>query len=196
MERTTHSYSVWAIPPDEVSIRIKKVMEGLRDDFGGPEIEPHIPIVGSIRKGQDDVLRRFASLRSRVVSAYKATVTQVVFRNSYYQCVSLLMNSSFSCQDEDVNEVLHFLTSLFSGDIFGFHNRVRPHLSLFLGYLSEEEKKRAEEKINILDDSITSMSFPITRFALYRIDYKDKTLKSWEKIAEFPLLIEPGDTCI
>ncbi|XP_068342859.1 uncharacterized protein [Pyrus communis] len=32
--RRRYSYSVWAIPPADVSHRIKKVMEGLRAEFG------------------------------------------------------------------------------------------------------------------------------------------------------------------
>jgi hypothetical protein len=66
---------------------------------------------------------------------------------------------------------------------------VRPHLSLLYGYLTEEEKRKARELVGALDESITSLSFPITRLALYKIDYKDTTLKSWEKIAEYPLRI-------
>ncbi|XP_061988322.1 F-box/kelch-repeat protein At3g06240-like [Rosa rugosa] len=185
LERT-HSYSVWAIPPDEVSIRVKKVMEGLRAEFGGPEIEPHIPVVGSIRMAHEDVLNEFKNyLQSRVISGYKAKVSRVVFRSSYYQCVSLLVDSSFSCKNYEITQ-----RALNCNQIFGFCNRVRPHLSLLYGYLTEEEKKKAEEKVNILDESITSMSFPITRLALYKIDYKDTTLKSWEKIAEYPLLFD------
>ncbi|KAM5575209.1 hypothetical protein ABKV19_014246 [Rosa sericea] len=186
MLEKSHSYSVWAIPPDEVSIRVKKVMEGLRAEFGGPEIEPHIPVVGSIRMAHEDVLNEFTNyLQSRVISGYKAKVSRVVFRSSYYQCVSLLVDSSFSCKNYEITQ-----RALNCNQIFGFCNRVRPHLSLLYGYLTEEEKKKAEEKVNILDESITSMSFPITRLALYKIDYKDTTLKSWEKIAEYPLLFD------
>ncbi|KAL6215766.1 hypothetical protein ACLB2K_015194 [Fragaria x ananassa] len=64
---------------------------------------------------------------------------------------------------------------------------VRPHLSLLYGNLTGEERRKAQEKVTILDESITSMSFPITRLALYKTDYRDKRLKSWEKIAEYTL---------
>ncbi|TQD97041.1 hypothetical protein C1H46_017353 [Malus baccata] len=50
--------------------------------------------------------------------------------------------------------------------------------------LTEEERKKAGEIVNILDESITSLTFPVTHFALYEIDYDDKSLKSWTKIAE------------
>ncbi|KAL6207558.1 hypothetical protein ACLB2K_018515 [Fragaria x ananassa] len=102
-----HSYSVWAIPPDDVSLRIKKVMEGLRSEFGGPEIEPHITIVGSVRMKNVDVLDKFRSLQSWVTSGYKAKVNQVVNTSFYYQCVSLVIDSSFSSDDESY-EVSNF----------------------------------------------------------------------------------------
>ena len=59
-----------------------------------------------------------------------------------------------------------------------------PHLSLLYQDLTEDEKKKAQEKANALDGSISGLSFPITRLALYKTDTEDKTLKSWEKIAE------------
>lgn len=54
---------------------------------------------------------------------------------------------------------------------------VRPHLSLLYGYLTEEERKEAQEKVGILDEGLSSLSIPITQLALYKIDYKDRSLK-------------------
>lgn len=62
-----------------------------------------------------------------------------------------------------------------------------PHLSILYGDLTDDEKKRAQEKANILDESINSLNFPIGRLALWKTDTDDKTLKSWEKIAECSL---------
>lgn len=62
-----------------------------------------------------------------------------------------------------------------------------PHLSILYGDLSNEEKKKAQEKANILDESISSLSFQISSLALYETDTEDMTLKSWKKIAEFNL---------
>ncbi|GKE99779.1 cyclic phosphodiesterase-like protein, partial [Tanacetum coccineum] len=72
---------------------------------------------------------------------------------------------------------------------FGYKSETpyMPHLSILYGYLTEEEKKRAQEKANALDESIKSLSFPITRLGLYKTDPEDKTLKSWEKVSEVTL---------
>ncbi|PHT61927.1 Cyclic phosphodiesterase [Capsicum annuum] len=62
-----------------------------------------------------------------------------------------------------------------------------PHMSLLYADLTDEEKKKAQEKACILDESIGNMSFQITRLALYKADTEDKSLKSWEKIEEYNL---------
>lgn len=62
-----------------------------------------------------------------------------------------------------------------------------PHLSLLYGDLSDEEKRKAQERANAIDDTLGGLTFQITRLALYKTDTEDKTLKSWEKIAECTL---------
>jgi hypothetical protein len=62
-----------------------------------------------------------------------------------------------------------------------------PHVSLLYGDLSDEEKQKAQERANILDDSLSGLSFQISKLALYKTDTEDKSLKSWEKIAECTL---------
>ncbi|XP_004289556.1 PREDICTED: uncharacterized protein LOC101295378 [Fragaria vesca subsp. vesca] len=185
MDLEWNSYSIWAIPTAEVSLRIKKVMEGLKTEFGGPEIEPHIPVVGSIRMTDEDVLDKFRSLCSKNFHAYQAKVNLVVTTNFYHQCVSLLIDTSPEAYSQ-----LDYTTGISNGH-FGFHANGRPYLSLLYGNLTEEEKRKAVEKVSILDESIASLSFTIAKLALYKIKYKDTTLKYWEKIADYTLPLPP-----
>ena len=85
-------------------------------------------------------------------------------------------------------EIVFFQSNenLFSSH-FHFFAAYVPHLSLLYGDFTEDEKKKVQDKANILDDSISSLSFPVTRLALYKTDMEDKTFKSWEKIAEYNL---------
>lgn len=62
-----------------------------------------------------------------------------------------------------------------------------PHLSLLYGDLKDDDKKKAEEKANILDESINGLSFQVSCLALWKTDTEDISLKSWEKIAECTL---------
>ncbi|PRQ48393.1 putative F-box domain, RNA ligase/cyclic nucleotide phosphodiesterase [Rosa chinensis] len=181
VERESNSYSIWAIPPDDVSLRIKKVMESLRAEFGGPEIEPHIPIVGSIRMTYEDVLNKFRSLRSKNFCAYQAKVNLVVTRNFYHQCVSLLIDSS----TEESSQLVY--TTGICNAHFGLHLCGRPYLSLLCGNLPEKERKIALEKVGILDKNISSLNFTIAQLAVCKINYRDVTLKSWDKITEYTL---------
>ncbi|CAB4285123.1 unnamed protein product [Prunus armeniaca] len=172
-ERQT--YSLWAIPTDDVSCRIKKLMEGLRAEFGGPKIEPHITLTGSIRMSPDDVLNKFEALEDPI-QGYVPKVEAVITRRSYYQCVCILFQQPYF---KKMYEILDYCCRHF--DMF-CHDL--PHLALLYGNLTEEERKRAQEKVSILDESITDLSFPIASVALYKTNYQDKTLKSWEKIAQ------------
>ncbi|CAB4276320.1 unnamed protein product [Prunus armeniaca] len=172
-------YSVWALPPDDVAPRLKKLMQGIRDEFSGPEFEPHITVVGAISLTPEDALNKFKSA-SRGLKAYDAKVDRVATGGTlFYQCVFLLINPTPQVVETSAHCCGHF----------GFNSSTPyfPHLSLLYADLTDEEKKKAQEKANSLDESIGSLSFPVTRLALYKTDTGDKTLKSWEKIAECTL---------
>ncbi|XP_041024678.1 cyclic phosphodiesterase-like [Juglans microcarpa x Juglans regia] len=173
-----HFYSVWAVPPDDVAARLKKLMEGLRSEFGGPQFEPHITVVGAISLTPDDALSRFRSACDGL-KAYTATVDRVATGTFFYQCVYVLIHPTTQVVE----------TSAHCSGHFGYKSSTpyMPHLSLLYGDLTDDEKSRAQEKASILDESISSLSFPVSRLALYKTDTEDKTLKSWEKIAEYSL---------
>lgn len=84
-------YSVWALPPEAVGSRVKKLMEGLRADFGGPHFEPHITVVGAIRLSAGDAVAKFRSA-CEGLRAYNATVDRVATGTFFYQCVYLLIH--------------------------------------------------------------------------------------------------------
>ncbi|KAE8728738.1 Cyclic phosphodiesterase [Hibiscus syriacus] len=168
-------YSVWALPPEDVTARVKKVMEGLRSEFGGPQFEPHVTVVGAISLAPDDALAKFRAACDGL-KPYNATVDRVATGTFFYQCVFLLLHPT--------SQVVE--TSEHCSGHFGYKcsSPYMPHLSLLYADISEEEKKKAQEKTNMLDESIGGLSFEISRLALYKTDTKDKTLKSWEKVAE------------
>ncbi|KAL6278515.1 hypothetical protein ACE6H2_022116 [Prunus campanulata] len=168
-----HRYAVWAVLPDHVSNRIKKVMEGLRDEFGGPEIQPHIPVLGSIHSKEDDIVRNFKEACGKT-ACYTCTVVDVLTGRFYYQNVYLFIHpDQVSYPTGNFNYCFDRLVNM-------------PHLSLLYGDLTDEEKEKAKEKVMALDDGMVGLTFTITRFALYKCN-KDRTQKSWEKIAEHSL---------
>ncbi|KAI3710101.1 hypothetical protein L2E82_39875 [Cichorium intybus] len=171
-------YSVWALPPDDVTERLKKLMVGLRSEFGGPEFEPHVTAVGAISLTEDDARDKLKKACEGLKS-YNATVEKVATGTFFYQCVFLLLHPT--------TEVME--TGAHCWNHFGYKSSTpyMPHLSILYGDLTDEEKKKAQEKANALDQTVESLSFPIVRLALYKTDTEDKTLKSWEKVTEITL---------
>lgn len=124
-ERQT--YSLWAIPSDDVSCRIKKLMEGLRAEFGGAPHYPYgvHPSVARWRAQQVWSLTKGTFLKLKlwlpggpITSVFASSFSDPISRRSY-----LLSTSSF----------LHFiLFSLFSSYfIFRVENKNTPLIVLF-----------------------------------------------------------------
>ncbi|XP_042484562.1 cyclic phosphodiesterase-like [Macadamia integrifolia] len=169
-----HDYSVFALPPEDVNQRLKAVMKGLRSDFGGPEFEPHITVVGIIRLTKSDALQKFNSACEGLKS-FTAQVDSVATGTFFYQCVFLRLHTT--------PEVMSTAEKI--NDCFGYKNSTpyMPHLSLLYGDLTDEEKKKAQEKAEVFDENIGSLTFQISRLALYKID------TDWEKVAECSLVL-------
>ncbi|KAL4563405.1 hypothetical protein LXL04_027446 [Taraxacum kok-saghyz] len=172
------AYSVWAISSEDVTERMKKLMVGLRSEFGGPEFEPHVTVVGAITLTEDEARDKLKKACEGLKS-FNATVQKVATGTFFYQCVYLLLHPT--------TEVME--TGAHCWNHFGYKPSTpyMPHMSILYGDLSEEEKKRAQDKANVLDETVKSLSFPIVRLALYKTDTEDKTLKSWEKVTEITL---------
>lgn len=84
-------YSVWGVPPEDVTARIKKLMEGLRSEFGGPQFEPHVTIVGAISLTESEARDKFRKACDGL-KTYGATVLKVDTGTFFYQCVFLLLD--------------------------------------------------------------------------------------------------------
>ncbi|KAG1346559.1 Cyclic phosphodiesterase [Cocos nucifera] len=166
-------YSVWALPPEDVGARLKRLMADLRSEFGGPEFEPHITVVGAIRLRPDDAVRRLRSACA-ALSPYPARVASAARGTFFYQCVYLLIDPS--------PEVMQ--TSAHCCDHFAYKNSAAymPHLSLSYGDLTDEEKEKARQRVEELDKEICGLSFQVSSLALHKTDTEDKSLKSWEKV--------------
>ncbi|KAL5997709.1 hypothetical protein ACLOJK_008639 [Asimina triloba] len=86
-------FSVWARPPPDVGKRVKKLMENLRAEFGGPEFEPHVTVVGAIALTEKDSLEKLRSA-CRALKPYTIRIHSVSRGPSFFQCVYLLVDAS------------------------------------------------------------------------------------------------------
>ncbi|KAG9448147.1 hypothetical protein H6P81_014275 [Aristolochia fimbriata] len=171
-------YSVWAVPPEPVKERLQKLMGKLRDEFGGPAFEPHVTVVGAIRLPKMEALQKLR-LSCEVNKPYTVRVNSVAKGTFFYQCVYLLVDPTPEVVEVSNRSCSHF----------GYERSTAymPHLSLLYGDTSDDEKEKAVEKVKSLDPEISNLSFEVSRLTLCKTDTQDKTLKSWEKIAEFDL---------
>lgn len=104
-EAAKELYSVWALPPEDVRDRIKRIMAALRSEFGGPAFEPHITVVDAISLTPDDALRRFRSAGT-ALSRYPARVSAAARGTFFYQCVFLLIDPSPEARPYTPNRLL------------------------------------------------------------------------------------------
>uniref|UniRef100_A0A2C9U6G2 Cyclic phosphodiesterase n=1 Tax=Manihot esculenta TaxID=3983 RepID=A0A2C9U6G2_MANES len=102
-----HVYSVWAVPPEDVADRLKKLMDGLRSEFGGPQFQPHVTVVGAIRLTEQDALEKFRSACDGL-KAYTATVDRVATGIFFYQCVYLLLHPTPEVVEASEHCIGHF----------------------------------------------------------------------------------------
>ncbi|KAM5561049.1 cyclic phosphodiesterase [Rosa sericea] len=168
-----HRWAVWAIPPDSICKRVKTVMEALRKEFGGPEVEPHITVAGSILFNRSEAIEKFIGACNEI-NPYVCQVDQLETSKFYFQCVSLVFQTDHQLTQE---------TGLLAGRMY-CNSANMPHLSLFYGDLTDEEKKRAVEIVKSVDEGLCTISFTIYRMQLYRVNFEDKTQKSWEMVSE------------
>ncbi|CAK7334087.1 unnamed protein product [Dovyalis caffra] len=174
-----NDYSVWAIPPEDMGERLKKLMGGLRSEFGGPEIPPHVTVVGAVSLTEQDALEKFRSA-CEGLKAYHVKADRLVTGAFPSQCLYLLFQSTPEVMDASAHCCRQF----------GYKrsNRYMPHLSLLYGTLTNDKKKKAQEKAYVLDESIDGLNFQISRLALWITDRQDKgKLESWKQVAECSL---------
>ncbi|EOA18643.1 hypothetical protein CARUB_v10007217mg [Capsella rubella] len=166
-------YSLWALPDEESEPRFRKLMEALRSEFTGPSFEPHVTVaVASLTA--EEAKKLFESACDGL-KPYTATVDRVSTGTFFFQCVYLLLQST-----PEVMEAGEHCKNHFNGST---NTPYMPHLSLLYAELTEEEKKKAQEKAYTLDNTLDGLSFRLNRIALYKTDIEDKTLESWERVA-------------
>ncbi|KAH9627288.1 hypothetical protein KSS87_013533 [Heliosperma pusillum] len=175
MESEKQAYSVWGLPTEEARERMKKVMKTLATEFNGPEFEPHVTIVGAINLTLQDALNKFSSACNDLKKAYVVHSKGV----STGTCVYLLLDTNPQVVALRDHCCRHFA--------YERRSPYLPHMSLLYADLTEDEKRKAQARANAVDDSLGNLSFSIKRLALYKTDTEDKSLKSWEKVAEYEL---------
>ncbi|XP_010439789.1 PREDICTED: cyclic phosphodiesterase-like [Camelina sativa] len=166
-------YSLWALPDEESEPRFRKLMEALRSEFTGASFEPHVTVAVATLTAEE--AKKMFESACDGLKAYTATVDRVSTGTFFFQCVYLLLKSTPEVMEAGEHCKKHFNSSTATPYM--------PHLSLLYADLTEEEKKKAQEKAYTLDSTLDGLSFRLNRLALCKTDTEDKTLESWERVA-------------
>ncbi|CAN1847302.1 Cyclic phosphodiesterase [Linum perenne] len=73
-------------------------MDGLRSEFGGPEFQPHVTVVGAVSLTEQDALNKFKSA-CEGVKAYTATVDRVAAGTFFYHFRFQVVEASSHCSE-------------------------------------------------------------------------------------------------
>ncbi|GAB4827129.1 hypothetical protein Ancab_034017 [Ancistrocladus abbreviatus] len=172
-------YSIWALPPEDVLDRVKKLMAPLQAEFGGPEFEPHITFIGAIWLTEEEVHRKFKAA-CEGIKPINVTSEALTYGPSFWTTLYIKLNFSHELRET----VEHFWKHFEWKPSFAYN----PHLGfLYHETLPEEGRKKAQQRALELDAGIATLSFPITRVVLYKTDATDLTTKSWKRLVEVDL---------
>lgn len=169
-------FSVWAMPPEQKRAPFRQIMEKLRIEFGGPAFEPHVTVVGAQRLKKAEACAMLEAACT-AMSSYTCRLTDIAGGTFFYQCVYALV--------EQTPQVME--ANLQANRCFGVDENARPympHLSLLYGDLSDEDKLKAKAMAKTLCHLIQNTEFQVSSLCLYKTDTHDKSLRSWEKVAE------------
>ncbi|KAK9706867.1 hypothetical protein RND81_07G157300 [Saponaria officinalis] len=172
-------FAIWAVPSEDVKDRIEIINRALREEFGGPKLDPHLTVVGMTSLTRADALKRF-NAACRGLKAYPAHTKGVSIGSSFWQCVYVLLDTNPEVMEASAHCRKHF------GYTSDMNTPYMPHMSLLYANLTNEEKQKALEKANALDDQFGDLGFTIDRLELWITD-ANETLSSWEKVDEFHL---------
>ncbi|CAM6091646.1 unnamed protein product [Calypogeia fissa] len=176
----TELYSVWALAPSEHP-GLRPATEHLQRIYGGPNVEPHVTVLGSVpfNSVEEGAAKLQDLARSLKPITYR--IRGVDQGRSYFQCLFLTVDPTPQVLEANAQAKRVF-------KVAESQNAYFPHLSLLYGGLTDEDKKKgkalAEEKFG---DILVNSEFVVSSLTLWTTDTEDKLLTSWKKVAEFPL---------
>lgn len=197
-----NQFSIWAMPEEGSPFHAASVsaVSSLSERFGCTPFEPHVTVIGAFGSGEGldelEVVRRMEQLAA-TTRPYEVKVKELTSGKLFFQCVYLKMVPT--------PEVLGLHRK--AVEIMGMDADVAaylPHLSLIYGDLTEEQQEEAKALARASFPSLipaatngslaaesdrpsATPSFHVSSLALYRTDPTDFSMKTWEKLTEFPL---------
>jgi 2'-5' RNA ligase len=132
------NFSLWLMPPNDMSRRLKRFILGLSKRFASPAFEPHVTLLGRL-EGTETELRSNASILASRLKPVLIQLEEVGYLDEYFRCLFIRVAQSRSLLDAYQTAV----------DIFGAdkQSRFMPHLSLVYADLNNDVKLRIIQDI-------------------------------------------------
>ena len=95
------SYSIWLMPEGNTKNKLTTLIEKLRLEYGGPNFEPHVTLIGGFVKEEKVLLEKTEQLASRL-SQFTVSIKGASFHDEFFRSFSLMSNKlqNFLRQEE------------------------------------------------------------------------------------------------
>jgi 2'-5' RNA ligase len=132
------NFSLWLMPPNDMSRRLKRSVLRLSKRFASPTFEPHVTLLGRL-EGTETELRSKASILASRLKPVLIQLEEAGYLDEYFRCLFIRVAHSRSLLDAHQTAV----------EIFGADKQFRfmPHLSLVYADLNNDAKLRAAQDI-------------------------------------------------
>ncbi len=159
-------YSLWLRPFGEIAFKLEQKIKELAQKHGTPVFEPHITLLGGLRKGETELIQLTDTLASSLHS-FDVVLTNAGCRDDFYRSMYVHVKKSKELMDARATA-----ERLFDNNP---EEDFMPHLSLMYSDFGREEKERI---LNTMGREF-HLRFPVQSILLIQTEGKpDK----WEKI--------------
>lgn len=154
-------YTIWFEPEGEGHDAYRHVIESLAQEHGTPMFEPHVTLLGGIKKEEKEIIEVLTQFAS-TMHPFEIAIEQTPMFEPIYHKACYLSCDSFVLME--YNAALQTL--------FGVSSNYEPHLSLLYGESPEE--------------ALLPMLPPTIEVHSISLWHAKGTVSEWKKVREFP----------
>lgn len=164
------TFSLWLMPDGEAFIRLAEEIDALAQRYKTPAFEPHVTLLGSVRRNSGDIVGDVRSL-ARQLRPMSIRIEHIESYEQYFRCLYLSVAKS-----RRIQEARRRACALFDRD-----EPYRPHLSLMYGEIGKDVIRTLKREIGA---GFRGMRFMVRQIGLYKTQ---GAVESWRPAGKFVL---------
>lgn len=150
-------YSLWLRPIGDIAFSLEQRITKLSKKYGTPVFKPHVTLLGSVEKGETELVQLTDTL-AHSISPFEILMTTAGYDPTFYQSLYVKVDPG-----DELMAARRRAQKLFGLEIAEPYH---PHLSLLYGDLEREEKERI---LNVMGREF-HIRFSINSLLLIRTD--------------------------